>query len=52
MVDGFQLEYLVHWLKKMDDPLYARHLPYPKDLVKLLDLLKVADFYELPKIKD
>ena len=52
MVDGFQLEFLVHWLKKLDDPRYVRHLPYPKDLVKLLDLLKVADYYEIPQVKD
>ena len=52
MTDGFQLEFLIHWLKKIDDPSYARHLSYPKDLVQLLDLLKVADFYEIPKVKE
>ena len=51
-VDGEQLSYLIHWLKKMDDPTnYIKHKAYPRDLDKVLELYKIADFYDLPHIK-
>ena len=51
-VDGDQLQYLIHWLRKMDDPTYVKHKAYPKELDRVLELFKVADFYDLPHIKD
>ena len=50
-VDGEQLQYLIHWLKKMEDPSYIKHKAYPRELDKVLELFKVADFYDLPHIK-
>ena len=51
-VDGDQLTYLIHWLRRMDDPNYVKHKAYPKELDKVLELFKVADFYDLPHIKN
>ena len=36
----------------MDDPTgYIKHKAYPRELDKLLELYKIADFYDLPNIK-
>ena len=51
-VDGEQLKFLIHWLNKMDDPVnYIKHKAYPRELDKVLELYKIADFYDLPHIK-
>ena len=36
----------------MQDPTKCKVKAYPKDIDKLLELYKVADFYDLPKVKD
>ena len=36
----------------MEDATKAKVKAYPKDIDKLLELYRVADFYDLPKVKD
>ena len=51
-VDGEQLEYLISWLQYMDDAENNKMKDFPKEIDKLLELYKVADFYDMPRIKD
>lgn len=51
-VDGPQLETMIHWLSKIAQPTLVGRKSYPKDLVKLVELLEMADYYDIPRFKN